>query len=550
MEENSNMKLQTTQVSNFGSYKTLRFDFSNLGLTLIHGATGAGKSTLQDIPCWILFGVTAKDGTVDEVRSWQNLDEPTVGIQELEIKDKKLVVTRVRGKAGENDLYWTEEDCAGINRGKDIQETQEFLEKRLGVTQELYIASCYFHEFSSTSTFFTDKAKVKRALFERLACLDLPMLVAEQASIMRKDIKRDITDQEVKIAKLVGKKESTLTQLESCIVDISKWEEEHELNIQALKIKSSTFEVDKLRKVEQAKAKFESYARSNNEQFLTWKNNLSTLMTSLDNLALQVCPTCGKSDADSEKKIIDYKIKEARTLLSTLAKCENPHLQAVMETEQMLNHYDVEIGREHRRANPFTENLQKINKELPKIENAIKLQEETLSTLNYTFYQLSELYNLSFTLRGKLLKTSIENIQQLTNLYLSEYFDAEIKVRFSTENSDNLSVELQKDSYDCSYTQLSKGQRGLLKLCFSIAVMTLASQRAGVHFSTLFFDEALDGLDSDMKVKAFDLFEEISLEHESVLLIDHEPGFQNMFSKKYKVTLASEHSVIEEENED
>lgn len=36
------MKLLKAEVHNFGSYKDLEFDFNDLGLALIHGATGSG----------------------------------------------------------------------------------------------------------------------------------------------------------------------------------------------------------------------------------------------------------------------------------------------------------------------------------------------------------------------------------------------------------------------------------------------------------------------------------------------------------------------------
>ncbi len=94
-----------------------------------------------------------------------------------------------------------------------------------------------------------------------------------------------------------------------------------------------------------------------------------------------------------------------------------------------------------------------------------------------------------------------------------------------------------------------KGQRQMLKLSFVLSVMAAASNKAGVHFDNLFFDEALDGLDTDMKVKAYGLLEELATRHGSVLVIDHAPEFQALFDRRYHVTLDGDHSHIEVGNE-
>ena len=44
------------------------------------------------------------------------------------------------------------------------------------------------------------------------------------------------------------------------------------------------------------------------------------------------------------------------------------------------------------------------------------------------------------------------------------------------------------------------------------------------------------------------MFEELSAEHSSVLLIDHAPAFQNLFANRYKVTMESDISTIETED--
>jgi DNA repair exonuclease SbcCD ATPase subunit len=65
------MRILSCQAQNFGSYKELNLDLADIGLSLVYGRTGSGKSTLPDVVAWTLFGTTAKDGAADDVRSWQ-----------------------------------------------------------------------------------------------------------------------------------------------------------------------------------------------------------------------------------------------------------------------------------------------------------------------------------------------------------------------------------------------------------------------------------------------------------------------------------------------
>jgi len=157
---------------------------------------------------------------------------------------------------------------------------------------------------------------------------------------------------------------------------------------------------------------------------------------------------------------------------------------------------------------------------------------------------LDQLYDLSFKLRGELLRQSIKHVEVNTNRLLETYFDSALRVSFELSKLDDLNVTIAKNGNECSYRQLSKGQRGLLKLCFSISIMEIAANKAGLKFETLFFDEALDGLDTELKLKAYNLFAELEKSHSSVLVIDHNSELQSLFTKQYHVKLVNEESEI------
>lgn len=569
------MRILTCQAENFGSYGKLSLDLQNIGLSLVYGKTGSGKSTLPDVVAWALFGTTAKDGAADDVRSWQAGSEATTATVEVHT-DRPLIVTRIRGK-GKNDLYFIEGADGAPQRGKDITETQKLLEQRLGVTAELFIAASYFHEFSPTGAFFTAKAKDRRDLFEKLAPLDLPKKLAERASAERKLTKERLQKEEANNSKVSGQIDSTQQALESALDSAMTWEEHQANKVKTAQKLAQAFEetrVRQLKLLEDLSSKFES---KKNDQIDKIVADLESMRVhpddyyagQLEALELkrpgpgQPCSKCGQAKDHAEEMEAFYEkraaIKQARAQNQLLAQQENslidridalqahrnPYPTQIEELKGQKNPHATQVSTETVAANPFDKQAAELTRRLETLTLQHKASQDSIAALESRLGALNALYDLSGALRGELLKNAVQRIQDATNGYLETYFDAEIRVNLQLEGSDSLAVTLQKSGFDCNYKQLSKGQRGLLKLCFSLAVMHAAADRAGVHFANLFFDEALDGLDADLKVKAFTLFQALEEEHESIVLIDHAPEFQNLFNRKYLVTMIGDNSQIE-----
>src|ERR1700733_14163073 len=125
------MKLLSGEFHNFGSYDRFEIDFTETGLTLLYGPTGAGKSSIPDMVAWCLYGVTGKNGNADDVRSWNNPQEPTSGTLQLWRHGKVfMLVDRIRGD--KNDLYYRRYESDQPSRGKDMPETQKRINELLG----------------------------------------------------------------------------------------------------------------------------------------------------------------------------------------------------------------------------------------------------------------------------------------------------------------------------------------------------------------------------------------------------------------------------------
>jgi DNA repair exonuclease SbcCD ATPase subunit len=147
-------------------------------------------------------------------------------------------------------------------------------------------------------------------------------------------------------------------------------------------------------------------------------------------------------------------------------------------------------------------------------------------------------------LRSTKIISAINYIETETNKHLTDNFDAEIRVQFDVASADKLDVTIYKDGNQCSYTQLSKGQRCLLKLCFGVSVMSAVQNHHGISLNCLWFDEALDGLSDAFKIKAYRLFETISLQYENIFVVEHSEALKACFQNIYTAELTNGVSTL------
>lgn len=562
------MKILSVKVTNFGSYPELEFSFDNQGLCLISGPTGAGKSTLMDTVTWCLYGCTAKAGSVEDVRSWKSNGESTTGHASVRTGSGEVTVCRTRGAASSNDLYWTEPGKEPT-RGKDINDTQRLLEARLGLTADQFIASSYLHEFSSVGNFFTSNAKARRELLEGLTDLDLPIRLAERSSDCRRVCKSDLESLSGDSNRLSGKLEQ-LKQSESATKEAAeKWRKDQKAKIKECKIKAETFEAEKIKRAAVVRSNYDAWQVGAKNSSARLESSVSSLrdivkdsiqfdLEEADILSGLRCSECGSLPDTSNAALIDCRerrikntnnIRELKTALKELdrvGKDKNPYANQLKALEDEVNHFYDNLEELQEEDNPFDNQYDKLQIIIRYTEAELSRLDVAISDAKIRISDLTHLYELSFVLRGALLKRAIAELQDSTNSYLEKYFDAELRISFEMKDSDTLDVSIQKSGYECNFKQLSRGQRALLKLTFGISIMKASANQAGQHPNLLFFDEVLDGIDTDLKVKAVSLFEELSTQYDTVMVIDHATEVKNSFDKNYKVELIGDESFISE----
>lgn len=564
------MKILSVSLKNFASYEQLDFEFTRHGLTLVNGPTGSGKSTLCDVIPWVLFGRTAKDGAVDEVLSWPG-DKITHGSILL---DNDMNIVRIRGsKAKDNDLYFSMAPMQVI-RGKDILDTQRLIEQHLGVNAATYLAGAYYHEFSQTAQFFTAAAKNRRQLCEQIVDLSLAKNLQTNVSTVRTTAMKVGAAHSTKLNELEATYRTTDSYLHSTVNKVLQWQKSQDLQIATVKLLSKDFTRSKKATLEELTKQFHRHERDTADQIQgiedqIQENNkqikpseyfdamLADLQCKKEALGLKVCPECGATKSHAvhdtvtsvkgEKAIslmLSKGVVKMQAEVSRLKATKNPYRQQIKDVTQSKNTYVQQLKALREEKNPHEASVLEINLSLGTIQADIDTTTAALVATKQHEDDLSLLLEIIADFRSELVKNTIVGLETQTNALLTEHFDAEIRVTFDVQDSDKLDVGITKDGNQCVYTQLSKGQRQLLKLAFGVAVMKQVANHNAFSPNAIFFDEALDSLDEITRAKCFKLLEKLATEYEGVFVVDHSEAFKSLFTNRYNVQLVDGNSIL------
>ncbi len=386
-------------------------------------------------------------------------------------------------------------------------------------------------------------------MLETIAFLQFPARLRDQCKVKRKSEKLLLEKEKSQYSRLEGKLEQLKSSLITAKTRFSSYSDQKEKTLKLLLAKSENFEVEKeanLTKYLNEQQRFLDERTVAVVRLRTQEKLLLTRIAELEAVNSDPCPTCGNIKSVTEQ-VQELKVSLSGTtqLIANERAKVDPFKDKVLDAKARVNHYAEQYKQELIKENPFLSSIKDTELELECTQELSQKQGIICDNLQEALNLLAQMHDLSVDLRKLLLTQAVTDVQNSTNKYLEKYFDAELKVELLL-SSDNIEVEIQKSGHQCSYGQLSKGQRSLLKLCFSISVMQLAAQKSGTQITTLFFDEALDGLDTNLKVKSFNLFSELETSYSSIFIIDHSTEFKLLCNKTYHVSLEQDNSTIVE----
>ncbi|EEM9676056.1 AAA family ATPase [Salmonella enterica] len=236
------MKFLKLQVENFMALANADIELDQRGLVLIQGinsgdssaaSNGAGKSTLMNSLMWCLYGETAHGVKGDDVLSTGHEKNCRVMVT-VEDEGKRYAIIRHRKhKEFKNRLIVRGED-GDMTKGKDTL-TQEFVERLIGASKEVFMASIYAsQEAMPDLPGMSDK--------------NLKTIVEEAAGVDRLTKAYAIARERANAA--AARMETTKTKMDACLSLVESSQNE----LESAKTSSAAWERDRDKRLDVARA--------------------------------------------------------------------------------------------------------------------------------------------------------------------------------------------------------------------------------------------------------------------------------------------------------
>ncbi|HCM7832544.1 TPA: AAA family ATPase [Klebsiella quasipneumoniae subsp. quasipneumoniae] len=236
------MKFLTLEVENFMALANAKVELDQRGLVLIQGvndgdssaaSNGAGKSTLMNSLMWCIYGETSHGVKGDDVLSTGHEKNCRVKVT-IEDESKRYAIIRHRKhKEFKNRLIVRGED-GDMTKGKDSL-TQEFVERLIGASKEVFMASIYAsQEAMPDLPGMSDK--------------NLKTIVEEAAGVDRLTKAYAIARERANAA--AARMETTKTKMDACLSLVESAQNE----LESAKTSSEAWERDRSERLDVARA--------------------------------------------------------------------------------------------------------------------------------------------------------------------------------------------------------------------------------------------------------------------------------------------------------
>lgn len=135
----------------------------------------------------------------------------------------------------------------------------------------------------------------------------------------------------------------------------------------------------------------------------------------------------------------------------------------------------------------------------------------------------------------------IKDLEDTTNLYLTEISSGRFQLGFKIAAADKLNVVITDNGIDIDIAALSGGERARVNTAALLGIRKLMQSLSNTRINLLFLDETIDNLDVDGKEKLVEIL--LAEEHLNTFVISH--GFTHPLLEKITVVKTNNISRIE-----
>lgn len=543
--------------------------------TLIMGHNGAGKSTILDALCFVLFGKpfrkVNKGNVINSINGKQCVTEI-----EFTINNRKYKV--IRGvKPNIFEIYI---DGVMINQDAAAKDYQEHLEKNIlrmnfkSFTQVVILGSASFVPFMQLSP--ADRRAVIEDLLDIQIFTAMSTVVKNRLQINREGLEKNrvlLTSKEENrtyiertLASLKSNNEEKLKELEA-----KKTKLEFDLDVQRQGVNNRQDLLDKALEKDLDLSPF----KSKHAKLVGFKAKMESNVERLgkeSNFLLNndTCPTCKQAIDESfrsETVSQNYeKQAEIEVGLNKVAEQIDSVLEEINEIEQILtniNNIKMDLASAKSSYNNVANNLRLVVDEIENFAisdrttkdseqelSNVKHDISTLETEKKTLLDERQYIDLATTLlkdggiKTKIIKQYLPIINKNINKYLGKlgFF-----VNFNINESFEESIKSRyRDEF--SYNNFSEGEKLRIDLAILLTWRQIAKLKNSVNVNILIFDEILDrAMDSTGIDEFIRIMWEMGDNGTNIFVISHKDTMLDRFQRIIKFEKVKNFSVLTKE---
>ena len=524
-----------------GNYFT-EINLSGNSNTLVIGTNGAGKSTMLDALCFVLFGKAFRNINKPQLINSINQKDCVV---ECEFRIGKKEYKIVRGiKPAVFEIYL---DGQLLNQEAASKDYKEILEKQIlklnykSFTQIVILGSASFVPFMQLS------AADRRAIIEDL--LDIQIfstmnnILKDKISVNKEEIQSNKHSAELTktkydmqkdhIEKLSKSNDELIlekkAQIDSAKSDIEKTQEV--INSINSEIESLTNEILHKQFTEKKHKKLFQFETQIETNLSSYKKNLKFYHEKDD------CPTCQQLIQPEFKKkqikILTEKIHKSEDGLEKLSKEIDEYqnklnrIKIVSDTIQLKQ---VQIASNTMTVVETTKYIERLTKEYLSLANAkqdlkkevVKLEElkNELNVLDEkkkelieqkTYYETASLLLKDTGIKTKIIRQYLPVINKLVNKYLSSL---DFFVNFNLDESFKETIKSRyRDEF--SYSSFSEGEKQRIDMALMLTWRAVAKLKNSANTNLLIldevFDSSLDNNGTEYLMQILNMLEDVNL---------------------------------------
>lgn len=222
--------------------------------------------------------------------------------------------------------------------------------------------------------------------------------------------------------------------------------------------------------------------------------------------------------------------------LQDLVQRNNEAIEKVNQQIKQLTELNQKATAHNASVEVISKQLQEVRKELETFQETLALHTQKLSVMQILVKTFSNTGLVAYK-----IECLIKDLEEQTNVYLTELSGGRFQLKFQMASNDKLNVVITDGDKDIDILALSSGERARVNVSALLGIRRLMQSLSNTRINLLILDETVENLDLEGKEKLVEIL--LSETHLNTFVISH--GFQHPLLEKVQVVKKNSLSRIE-----